>query len=443
MSLRIPHFALIFMALLVACLPVSMAQAQTNRGDSETARYTVKRGDNLFDLAAKYFRRQQDYRTVQRINRISDPRRIPVGTVLKVPYSLLKFRDESARVAAFRGTARISAKGKGARAPVLNETLNEGVGLATGAASSLSLAVSDGSTLTMPSNSVMRIVRLRRWLLTDSLDFDYALEEGAVRTKFNPARNDDDRYRVRTPSAVSAVRGTEFRTRYDDASNTSYVELVEGSLDISGKNRGNANLTPGFGAIVSGKALSKLELLPAPNFVEGSGNQQDMRLNFSVEPVAEAVGYRLIVSRDSGFIEVVEDVRGEDNRFTLQELADGDYFARMSALSDNGLEGMPSQVAFRRRLNSLSATVEETNSGFVFRWVGSGTGKKVYRLQIFKDDAPGQPPIVDEAGLTETSLTLSDLVPGSYRWRVGSTIFFDGKQEENWTEFQTIRMDDE
>ncbi|MEM1133225.1 MAG: FecR domain-containing protein [Pseudomonadota bacterium] len=442
MQLRLPHIAIIVIALLIACLPLTKAFAQAGNGDSETVEYTLKRGENLFDLATQYFRKQQDYRLVQRMNRIRNPRRIPVGTVIEIPYSVLKYSDETARVAAFRGTARISPSGKGAREPKLNEAVNEGAGLATGAASSLSLSVSDGSTLTMPSNSVMRIVRLRRWLLTDSLDFDYALEQGAVRTKFNPARNKDDRFRVRTPSAVSAVRGTEFRTRYDNEKGVSFVELVEGKLDVSNDVSEAANLEAGFGAIVSQSDLSKAPLLAAPDFVKGSGNQRDPQLNFTAEPLNDAVGYRLIISRDSSFLDIVEDIENQNSSFTLDELEDGNYFAKISAFSKSGLEGLPSQIAFRRRLNGLTASAERNDDGFLFRWVAVGRGERRYRLQIFLGNEPGQLPIVDEAGLTETSLSLSDLVPGEYRWRVGSTTFIDGESEERWSPFQTIRMDE-
>lgn len=445
-QLRLPHVLIILIALLIAVVPLTSSFAQSVDNETKTVSYTVKPGDSLIALATQYFRKTQDYRIVQRLNRITNPRRIPIGTVLQIPHAVLKYRGETAQVAAFRGTARISVAGQGARAPALNETINEGTGLATGAASSLSLTVSDGSILTMPSNSVMRIVRLRRLLLTGSLDFEYALDEGSIRSKVAPARNQNDRFRVRTPSAVSAVRGTDFRTRYDNSAQRSFAELVEGGLDVAidgdgSENSDAASLKPGFGAIVGTEGLKTEILLAAPNIVEGSGTLRDPQLVFAVDALPGATGYRLQIARDSSFIEIVEDVQGSDPRFTLDALDDGSYFAKVTAISTSGLEGLPSNVVFRRRLNNVTASAGQSDDGFVFRWVAVGSGERRYRLQILQGDDPNRAPFVDEAGLSETSLSLSDLPAGTYRWRVGTTAFFDGETEEVWTEFETIRLD--
>ena len=443
MQLRCIPLLIAFLAVFTASLSVSAAYAQGDTGRPERATYTVRSGDTLFDLAEQYFRRLEDYRIVQRINKVKNPRKMPIGKVLQIPYSILKYSSETAQIAAFRGTARVSTSGQGAREPRLNETIGEGAGLATGAASSLSLAVSDGSIVTLPSNSTMKIVRLRRFALNDSIDFEYALEEGAVRTNVAPLRSNNSRFRVRTPSAVSAVRGTDFRTRFDVDSGQSFIELIEGGLDVSSNNGANTRLDDGYGAIIDGGQISTEALLAAPHILENSGWQREEELRFAVDPIDAAAGYRLIIARDSSFIDIVEDMTGTSSSFTLEELEDGNYFAKMSAFSGNGLEGLPSQIAFKRRLNSVMASAGENDEGYEFRWVPAGKGERLYRLQIYASNASSAVPIVDEAGLTGTSITLSDLPPGEYRWRVGSSLFDNDTMEERWTDFQTIRVDDE
>ncbi|MEO1044300.1 MAG: FecR domain-containing protein [Pseudomonadota bacterium] len=441
MQLRLPHVLIVLIALLIAIIPLAPSFAKGDAGSDDSVRYTVEPGDTLIDLARDYFRQPQDYRAVQKLNRIANPRRIPVGMILTIPYDLLKYRQETAQVAAFRGMARISADGQGARMPELNQTISEGTGLATGAASSLSLAVSDGSILTMPSNSVMRITRLRRIILTDSLDFEYALDKGALRSIAAPARNSEDRFRVRTPSAVSAVRGTDFRTRFDDGANRSFAELVEGGLDVSASSGDSARLEPGFGATIGAAGLNTEPLLTAPEVAQGSGIQRDPQLTFRVDTLPSASAYRLQIARDSSFIDIVEDVQSDGTSFTLDALEDGNYFAKFTAIAASGLEGLPANIAFRRRLNSVSGSAGPSDDGFLFRWLALGSGERRYRLQIFADNDAAQAPIVDEAGLVESGISLSDLPAGEYRWRVGTIAFFEGESEQVWTEFQTLRID--
>ncbi|HAF01690.1 MAG TPA: hypothetical protein DCG63_10405, partial [Methylophilaceae bacterium] len=53
-------------------------------------RYTVRPGDNLINLGKKHLVSPDTWREVQRINQIKNPYRIPVGTVLRVPLTLVK-----------------------------------------------------------------------------------------------------------------------------------------------------------------------------------------------------------------------------------------------------------------------------------------------------------------------------------------------------------------
>jgi len=417
MNLKYHHWALIFLALIMALLPFGSAYAQDNQ--DETVSYRFEKGDTLLALAGKYFHKQSDYRKVQELNKITDARRIRVGTIIEIPYRLLKFRNDNADVIAFRGIVRIAGMGPAPRAPKLNETISEGVGLATGPDSSLSLSTSDGSVITMPSNSVMRIVKLRRLLLNDILDIEYALDEGGVTTKVQPAKKPADRYRVRTPAAVSAVRGTDFRNRFDPASKQSFAELLEGGLQISSKANDATALEPGFGAAISDKGVKTEALLPSPSVIKGKGKQREDQVSFELEPIDTASAYRLLVARDSAFIDVVAETKGAVPRLTLDNLDNGNYFAKFTAFSQSGLEGLPTQHAFRRRLNSVKASAQQDDDGFTFRWVASGKERKLYRFQLYSQSFGSQqafspnsaPPMVDEAALEQSRITLSALPP--------------------------------
>ena len=68
---------------------------------------------------------------------------------------------------------------------------------------------------------------------------------------------------------------------------------------------------------------------------------------------------------------------------------------------------------------------------YKFRWQAAGVGERTYRLQVLREGA--EAPVVDEAGLTLQELTVTDLPPGVYTWRVMSRTFAGGGYYEKWT----------
>jgi hypothetical protein len=215
------------MLLMLLAGGLALAEpAAAQARDDDAIVYTVRRGDTLIALARDYMLRETDWREVQRINRVADPYKLPIASQLSLPIRLLRSRPASATVAAFRGQALASVANAPLRSVAMGQVLGEGARVTTGPASSLSLSLTDGSVITLPSNSALRIGRLRKLLITDSIDYDLTLETGSARSRVTPFRNRDDRFRLRNPIAVSAVRGTDFRTHFDAGTETSRSELL-------------------------------------------------------------------------------------------------------------------------------------------------------------------------------------------------------------------------
>lgn len=432
-------FCLLLAATLVAAMMPQRAMAQ-QRDDAIV--YTVRKGDTLISLARSWMIRETDWKQVQRINRVPDPHRLTVARKLTLPVRLLKFRAASATVAAFRGDVSASVAGSAARPVTLSQALGEGARVVTGPASSLSLALTDGSVITLPSNSALRISRLRKLLITDSIDYELALDSGGVRTRVSPFRNRDDRFRLRNPIAVSAVRGTDFRNHYDADAGKARAELIEGGLALSAAaGEEEARLDPAFGAVI-GKAggIDVERLLPPPVLIAGQAVQRAPMLAFAVDPVASARSYRLQIGRDSGFVDVVEDVASTSPAFALSGLPNGNYFARFTAFASSGLEGMPGTFAFKRRVATATQGAVSGDEGYVFRWIGTGDGVRRYHFQLRTQDNPEF--VVDEAGLAGSSIILSDLPPGRYLWRVGTITFAPDEADIDWTEYESFSIDE-
>jgi hypothetical protein len=437
MTLRAaPTFWLMLLMLLAGGLAVARPAVAQVR-DDDTVTYTVRKGDTLIQLARDYMLRETDWKEVQRINRVADPYKLPIASQLSLPIRLLRSRPASATIAAFRGQALASVANAPLRSVAMGQALGEGARVTTGPASSLSLSLTDGSVITLPSNSALRIGRLRKLLITDSIDYDLTLETGSARSRVTPFRNRDDRFRLRNPIAVSAVRGTDFRTHFDAGTETSRSELIEGGIALKARSAEETQLAPEFGAVIGRSGAIAVEpLLPAPQLIGGAGVQRAPMVAFTVQPVAGAQAYRLQIGRDSGFVDIVEDVSGNSPDFTVPSLENGRYFARFTAIAASGLEGLPGTIAFRRRLATATQPAVPGQDGYVFRWIGSGEGMRRYRFQLRREDSPSW--LVDEAGLAGSSIILSDLSPGRYLWRVGTTTHSEDETDTDWTAMESF-----
>ncbi len=440
-------FAWLFMTALV--LPQAAA-AKEATDDSEII-YVFKQNDTVSALAKRYFQASKSYNDIIRHNGIRNDRAIPVGFKLKIPHDYLKYTRSSGTVRAFRGDVAIAAKNKPARNVSVGMPVTEGDILATNKASSLSLAFADGSIVTMPSNSVIRVTRLRKILLTGSIDYEFALDRGGIRSKVTPFRNRQDRYRTRTPISVSAVRGTDFRNRYDPDTGNSFAELVEGGLEVSAIDTDATDaltLEPGFGAAISTQSLAKLQMPPAPRLASSGGLQKRELVTFRLKNNDTVRAYRVQLSRDAGFIEIVDDMEASDNNIAIADVADGNYFAKFTAFGENGLEGLPTTIAFKRRLNTVNASADIGDTGYNFRWQGAGEGKRTYHFQLYRTGneqalenfTPTGAAMVEQSGLKASGVTLSDLPEGRYFWRVGTQLFFDGEMDESWTDFKEFTV---
>ena len=414
-------------------------------------RYVVQRGDTLFDLGRAYLRKTNDYRHVQSANQVSRPRVMPVGKTLTIDSNLLKTVPIDARLSAFSGKVEIETDGRRAPAQV-GMALKEGQRVITGPGAFATFEMEDASRVTLPSNTAMRVVRLRSVVLTNAPQRVFKLDEGRSTVQATPNSNPNGRFEVRTPVSISAVRGTEFRVAA--AEGRARTEVLKGAVGVGFAQDGGETppvgppVPAGFGVTVTagGAGVSApVALLPAPKLDEAGQNQTDRTVRFAVRPQAEAAAYRLLLSRDAGFIDLFNEATQAESTHDFGPLEDGTYFVRVTALDVDGLEGPPADYSFDRDLDVLEpgappvAEVNGKHRNFLFRWNAAGSGVRSFRFQLFAGTEPTAP-IVDQPGLVEPLLTLTDLPPGLYSWRVSATRVKNGVVSEKVAPLQSLRI---
>jgi hypothetical protein len=397
--------------------------------------YVVKSGDTLIELAQRYFVSVNSYPVVQRKNRIANVKALPVGKAIYIPRNLLKFTLANARVLSVRGS--VLADNKQVQA---GQSIGEGTQLTTAASSFLTLALGNGSKVSLPSNSGLRILTLRKYVLGDNLDYDFELAKGGAQSSVVPLKSANDQYRVRTPKAVTAVRGTEFQARFDPQSNADFAEVVEGELAVEAGIGGKLALPAGKGLAVPANGIAITEaLLPEPTLIEPGLVQANPVVLFSSEPQLNEKGYRYTLSSDAGFVEQVADMAITAPTAEFSNLANGNYFIRARAISANGIQGIPVTYAFKRRLNGINAGAGKGDDGYAFKWQSEGEGVRKFHFQLFRNTLDGLP-IVDETAISAGQVNLSDLLPGTYFWRVGAVQFLDNEVATNWTKFEKLNI---
>ena len=415
---------------LAANEPVVGADAQP------PIRYTVRRGDNLYTLALHYMHRLEDYHVVQRLNKVRNPYSLPIASTLLIPRPLLQSDPLDAKIIAFRGATTVDGN-----PATLGTAIREGVRITTGANAFLSIGLNDGSTITLPSQSQMRVERLRRYRLTGELERLFRLEDGRSQTRVTPRTNGRDRFEMRTPISVAAVRGTNFRVSVLDGGSASTAEVLEGHVGLEGGGS-DTLLDAGLGArVANAGATGPVKLLPPPGLVDPERVQSAPQLQFRIDPVPQAVSYRVQIARDAGFLDIAEETLTDGATPTLPPVDDGDWFVRLTAIDRNALEGLPRVIGFERRLNALRATAERLPGGhrYLFKWEDMGQGVHRYRLVIAREGAPDLP-VIDEPALTARSFVATDLPPGDYVWSVQTTEMARGKTYSSWTSPQTLTV---
>ncbi len=397
--------------------------------------YTVQAGDHPWNIAQRYLKDSAIALQLSRWNRIANDRRIAPGTVLRIPAQWLKLESTEVRVLSASGQATIVTGGDTAR-PVRNgEALHGGAVVRTGAQSSAMLAFDDGSRVLVRQASELRLVQSDRRALDGGFIVQLELVRGALQNAVTPrTQGPRTRFEIRTPAAVAAVRGTEFRLHTD--AGTTWTEVLHGSVELASTS-GAVQAQAGFGSLARTAEAPEptRPLLPAPTLNDLPQRIERLPIDWPLGPVAGAVAYRTELAPDTRFDTVLSDEINTLARTRVLDIADGNYLLRVRAIDSEGLEGLAAErqvvVHARPQAPALVSPIPDartTETQPVFRWTAPDPGWN-YQLEVRKADAPDTAALQARATRTANGTTLaSALVPGEYLWRVASVMPATGRQ---------------
>lgn len=335
-------FRLITRLLLVVIISLPGLVA----AEEEYWEYTFRPGDSIWQIAKKYTTTVNNWSEIQRLNKIRQgpDRKIRPGTRIIIPVSMLKRQPAPAKVIATSGDASL-VRANGDKAIItMGMLLYSGDRVITEDRQSLRMQFADKSELQVLPNSEVVLDKLSYHEDTGMVDTRIRLNTGSVNTRVEK-QNPDSHYEIKTPAAITAVRGTAFRLS-SDASQISRTEVTEGIVGVSA-GVSEKEVKDGYGIVAEkGKPLPEpVKLLPAPE-VNVKLSADKTALHLSWLELEGAKHYRYQLATDENFNQVAVDDMTEKTSIELNELMAGNYFLRVRGVDQYKLEGVDSIDAF-------------------------------------------------------------------------------------------------
>jgi hypothetical protein len=419
-----------------------LALTQPARAAEEAWTYTIVRGDTLIGLRNRLMRPEADWRELQRLNGIRNPRRLKPGSTLRVPRDFLPQIALEVEVVQTHGQATLRRKGQAEQALASGLQLTTGDIVATGALSSATLRFADGTRVLLRPDSVLRIERSVREAHTNRVSTQLQLDEGAADSRVpKPASaQTSSRFEIRTPVVNLGVRGTQFRTRTDSLQTT--VEVLEGV--VAALPAGLQTVTAGFGARATagseagtGRISAPTPLAGAPALIGLPTRIERLPLQLRWQAPADALFRAQVFATESTEGAEGTDVLLLDGLFSgglarwNADLPDGKYRLLVRSVGANGIEGLDQPGTFTLKARPEPPYVAFPADGarllagpVVFSWARP-TQAGHYHLQLSASPDFAQP-LLDRNDLVGTEARV-ELPLGKWHWRLAS-VRADGDQ---------------
>ncbi|MFK7995062.1 MAG: FecR domain-containing protein [Granulosicoccus sp.] len=433
---RISTGLLAFLALVVFATESASANPQSEANNNHTHKHTiisrdviVQDGDTLISIASRELGKSGLAPLLSDYNNLKPNAQLVPGSIVRVPIQVPP-RDEYAEVVFVKGTVTATRfLEMGARAQIVsashssdvmsvaggnreavvielsrNAKVFPGDLITTSIDGYASIAFSSGSVINMQPDTIASLERLTCMASDDSCLIEVNTRRGRVTSDVESRDQQPADFRITTPYASAAVRGTVFDV---DASEQMIVGVTEGVVDISAQNETVA-LNTGFGLLVSEGAPpgEPIELIPGPVFKRVPAR---IVSGDTIEwwPFVDAASYLAVLSTDESANETLfsfslpRDSAVFDLQPALEEPVDvGDYFLTLRAIDSNGLLGFTSNTRITlaevdSTIQPVTTTVVREGSEFVVAIESVPDEALGFEIQISSDEAFSDPLSVD------------------------------------------------
>ncbi len=389
--------------------------------------YEVKKGDSLWTIADTYLIHDSYVRRLQKYNKVTNPLILKPGWIIKAPVEWLGNLPSSAKVQAVSGSVEVVSN---------NNKMDVNVGyelkaddqLITGDDGSIQIEFSDKSILKVYSNTSAVFRTMKQSHDGSVINVRIDVEQGRVNVNVNPSKDPGHRLEIESPSAVTAVRGTEFRIGVDAESDATVTEVLEGRVTVAAAQR-TISVKKLFGtkAQKGSPPIRPVKLLQGPEVTPLPVIETKVAA-LSWRELEGAKNYRVRVSSMQDFSDIFYDKLVTTNQAEDIFFAnDGEFYASVRAADKNDIEGIDSVVKFEvnaRPEPPLIISPKENTTTFnpepKFSWAlpAADVEKLHYQISTQEDFSTV---MVDQIFDPNDGLVLENpLAEGLYYWRVAN-----------------------
>lgn len=406
-------------ATLVLLSLTSIAFAQDSVKSTIISRdVIVKDGDTLQSLSKRELGRSGFASYLAEFNELVTSAPLIAGNIVRIPIHV-PARGEFAEVLFVKGSVMVirasqpqnSAGSNGSALPVAAQTtsnadaiplsrsakVHSGDVIITDVDGFASIVFSSGSVINLQPDTEASLQRLNCLPNDDSCLIEIITQRGKVTSDVETRDNQPVDFRIKTPFASAAVRGTVFDI---DASDKLVLGVTEGDVDVSAEGSSIA-IAEGFGSLVeAGQPPSDpIELLPAPVFkrVPARVANGDSVAWWSFD---DAVSYNALLSSDESALETLATFEIASDTIAFEAIASGDYFLTVRAVDSNGLRGFTSNTRVTLAdidpdITPVVTSVTKQGREFLVSVENGPIEARGYEIQISGNDQFSDPLSVD------------------------------------------------
>jgi hypothetical protein len=312
--------------------------------------YTVNQNDSFERIYQKYLSKRANILALSQHNQHKLTKKLQPGQVIRIPVEMLKKIPTNAQVLLVYGdVAIINGTANEKRKVNKGDLLIQGDALQTGKNSLAKLLFADGSNIDIQPNSNLSIQASYKYVGKETFVTHLKLVKGRTEVSANPEHAVGNTLKVETPSAIAAVRGTQFRVGTDG--DIALQETLDGQVAFSAAENGVVQevlLAKGYGSIAEkGKApLPPIVLPDAPDVRALPKLIETLPVEFALVPQSGASAWVGQLSLDADFTQILNEQTVQSASLSFADLADGQYYLKLRVQDKHGLQGKDATHAF-------------------------------------------------------------------------------------------------
>ncbi len=426
----------IIFAQTAASVPVTtQAPVLSNTASEPVFNYIVKKNESFSIIAHQYMTNYADIPKLAAFNQWTVQKKLQPNQVIKIPKSLLKIKPVVTELIAVTGDMQLKAAKETSFKPVkAGQLLNMGDTLVSAANGKATLRFTDGTTTELQPNSQLTLISVGQYAGLNTFINDINLTTGRLEVIANPKHQQGNAMRVITPSAVAAVRGTQFRVGAKDA--ITLEETLEGHVAFDGANE-QVIIDQGFGSIAQNNLppITPKPLLAAPDLSKLNEIIKNIPFTFGMPAQVGVSAWAAQITRPDGT--VIEQLISQTNtEITPIDIPDGTYSIAVRGQDQYGLQGYESRHQFEVNARPFAPVLQVKTTPFrslpKFEWQPV-SGADSYLVEL--SPTPNFNEKLVNTKVMRSAFNTEQLAPGQYYVRVAS---LEQSETSTYSQTQTV-----